>query len=86
MFIFLCNRVWKCKQCGQLQCFQKALGELAALGGLPPAAPAPPAFRTLTNTLGTIRAGLAAGDGRGHTVSWDVCHVTLAAGNVELGK
>lgn len=39
---------------------------------------------------GAIRPGLAARDGRGHTVSWNVGHVTLswplADGDVDLGK
>lgn len=67
-------------------CFQKAPGVLSALGGLPPPAPTPPAFRTLTHPSGAIRAGLATGDGRGRAVSWNMRQVTVAAGNVELGK
>lgn len=32
VFTFLCNRVWKCKQCGRSQCFQKAQGVLCHSG------------------------------------------------------
>lgn len=39
VFTFLCNRVWKCKQCGRSQCFQKAQGVLCHSGW---AAPWPP--------------------------------------------
>ena len=53
---------------------------------LPPPAPTPPAFRTLTHPSGAIRAGLVTGDGRGRAVSWNMRQVTVAAGNVELGK
>ena len=60
--------------------------QLAALGGLSPAAPTPPALRTVTHPSGAIRAGLAAGDGRGRAISWNTYHVTLVAGEVELGK
>lgn len=99
VFVFLGNRVWKCKQWGRSQCFQKAQGVLGHSGWAAPPSPhrePPPAPRPwLPGRCPTRRSRTSPGRQRRRRALGflEVCPVTLSwpladgrDSSVELGS